>query len=135
MKNRTMPRRSGTISLRRVRCTTCAAVLLLLLCSAMTNAASLTAQDSLPAEINALLEPELEQEFGPLEYLLLSDEMEMWGRVIAIDYVLPADKRLDNDWGRPSAAQSGCCEPWLGPSGPGPSGFRTSLRRADRGVS
>lgn len=57
------------------------------------------AAGDLASEINKVLKPELEKEFGPLIDKILGDEEEMWGRVISIDYQLPIDKRLDDTWG------------------------------------
>ncbi len=57
------------------------------------------AADDLASEINTLLKDELEQEFGPLNDQIMSDEKQMWGRVIAIDYELPEGTRLDDTWG------------------------------------
>jgi len=57
------------------------------------------AADDLASEVNTLLKAELEEEFGPLNDRILSDETKMWGRVIAIDYELPEGTRLDDTWG------------------------------------
>ena len=57
------------------------------------------AADDLASEINTLLKEQLEMEFGPLNDQILSDENKIWGRVIAIDYQLPEDIRLDDSWG------------------------------------
>ena len=57
------------------------------------------AADNLASEINTLLKEQLEMEFGPLNDQILSDENKIWGRVIAIDYQLPEDIRLDDSWG------------------------------------
>ena len=65
---------------------------LLLICSSV-------AADDLPSEINTLLKAELEEEFGPLNDQIMSDESQIWGRVIAIDYELPEGTRLDDTWG------------------------------------
>ena len=77
--------------------------LLLIVAAALvcTPAASAVAQgpDNLPSQLNALVKPELVQEFGPLNHEVLGDETQMWGRVITIDYQLAADTRLDNSWG------------------------------------
>ena len=55
--------------------------------------------EDLVSEINALLKAQLEEEFGPLNDQIMSDETQMWGRVIAIDYLLPEGTRLDDTWG------------------------------------
>jgi len=57
------------------------------------------AADDLASEINTLLKAELEEEFGPLNGQIMSDETQMWGRVISIDYELPEGARLDDTWG------------------------------------
>jgi len=57
------------------------------------------AADDPASEINALLKPELEEEFGPLNDRVLADDAKMWGRVISIDYELPEGTRLDDTWG------------------------------------
>jgi hypothetical protein len=57
------------------------------------------AADDLASEINTLLKAELEEEFGPLNDQKMSDETQMWGRVIVIDYELPEGTRLDDTWG------------------------------------
>jgi hypothetical protein len=55
--------------------------------------------DDFAAELNAVLKAELEQEFGPLTGLVMMDETQIYGRVIAIDYQLPEGGRLDDTWG------------------------------------
>lgn len=57
------------------------------------------AADDLVSEINTLLKAELEMEFGALNDQILSDETQIWGRVISIDYELPEGTRLDDTWG------------------------------------
>jgi len=58
----------------------------------------------LASQINELLKKELEKEFGPLTDQNLSDETHIYGRVIAIDYVLPAGKHPDDSWGQKAVA-------------------------------
>lgn len=53
----------------------------------------------LAAKMCMLLKDELEKEFGPLDDQVLSDETHVYGRVIAIDFVLPEGKILDDTWG------------------------------------
>ena len=72
--------------------TTLVLVPLLLICTSV-------AADDLASEINTLLKAELEEEFGPLNDQIMSDEKQMWGRVISIDYELPEGTRLDDTWG------------------------------------
>ena len=57
------------------------------------------AADDLASEINTLLKAELEEEFGPLNDQIMSDDTQIWGQVISIDYELPGGKRLDDTWG------------------------------------
>jgi hypothetical protein len=57
------------------------------------------AADDLASEINTVLKAELEEEFGSLNDQIMSDEKQMWGRVISIDYELPEGTRLDDTWG------------------------------------
>ena len=55
--------------------------------------------DDFASEINTVLKAELETEFGPLNDQIMSDETQIYGRVIAIDYQLPEGSRLDDTWG------------------------------------
>jgi hypothetical protein len=57
------------------------------------------AADDLASEINTVLKAELEEEFGPLNDRIMSDDTQIYGRVIAIDYALPEGTRLDDTWG------------------------------------
>jgi hypothetical protein len=65
---------------------------LLLICSPL-------AADDLASEVNTVLKAELEEEFGPLNDRIMSDDTKIYGRVIAIDYALPEGTRLDDTWG------------------------------------
>ena len=55
--------------------------------------------DDLASEVNTVLKAKLEEEFGPLNDRIMSDETHIYGRVIAIDYQLPEGTRLADTWG------------------------------------
>ncbi len=61
----------------------------------------------LAEDVNKVIKNELEKEFGPLNDQIVANQNEIYGRVIGIDYALPAGKRLDESWGNKVVAALG----------------------------
>lgn len=65
----------------------------------LKEAARNSEPSELASEINKIVKPEIEKEFGKVEDRITHDQIKIWGHLIGIEYLMQEGKRLDDTWG------------------------------------